>query len=445
MPSPKHSFNSTVRHLRTGLLLLLLAVAVPSATFAQTLRLDCGGDGTYIDSLGRSWVSDVPYILETSLTGTFGDNSNPIGNTFEETLYQSERWFMTWVPGPHGYEIPVTTPGTYTIRMHFAEIYFQEVNKRTFDLFVNDSLEISALDLVATVGKNTAFIHEVEQTIPAGGGTIKITMTPGLDSPKFSAIEVILEGSAPAAPPVKTPVAPPVAAPVAAPTAAGFEIRINSGGPQIVDPSGNTWINDTPYLYAAQGDTWANGVPIVGTNNDALYQTERFFNRWTEPGLQYGYEIPVPTQGTYRVRVHFAVSWSSCLLLLSLQLLSGKGVTRIFPAVPLLTVPLSRSISSVVGNLPFLWYRHWKTQFRAHGWRFPGDSVLGSCSGGRSLHRVCARSRPSAHRLCQNTLPHGRGQRQGERSGNPRAGWRSAREQSRGTTFWTTTDSNQHG
>jgi len=359
MPSPQYSFNSTVRHVRTGLLLLLLAVAAPSATLAQTLRLDCGSDTTYVDSLGRSWLPDAPYILSTSGTGTFGDNSNPIANTFEETLYQSERWFFPWVPGPHGYEIPVTTPGTYTIRMHFAEIYYEEVNTRTFDLFVNDNLEISALDLIATVGKNTAFVHEVEQTIPAGGGTIKITMTPGLDAPKFSAIEVILGTSTPAAPPVEapatSPVAPPVAAPVAAPTAGGFELRINSGGPQIVDPSGNTWINDVPYLYAAQGDTWANGVPIAGTNNDAMYQTERFFNRWAEPGVQYGYEIPVPTPGTYRVRVHFAVSGCSSFLLLLLRLLPEKGVTRVFPILPLLTVPLSRSKSSVVGNLP---YRH---------------------------------------------------------------------------------------
>ena len=72
------------------------------------------------------------------------------------------------------------------------------------------------------------------------------------------------------------------------------EIRINVGGPQtLVD--GQTFIADR---YASGGTLFTNEIPINGTSDDTLYQTERFGT--------YSYEIPVSIAGDYDIRLHFA-------------------------------------------------------------------------------------------------------------------------------------------
>ncbi|TDU34167.1 PKD domain-containing protein, partial [Gelidibacter sediminis] len=74
-------------------------------------------------------------------------------------------------------------------------------------------------------------------------------------------------------------------------------VRINSGGPDL-NFNGELWDADQ---YYSGGGEFENVTPIDNTDNDALYQTERFS---TDPaGLTY--EIPV-TNGLHNVRLHFA-------------------------------------------------------------------------------------------------------------------------------------------
>lgn len=74
-----------------------------------------------------------------------------------------------------------------------------------------------------------------------------------------------------------------------------FELlRINTGGPQLT-ASGSTFIADQ---FSSGGSLFTNAVPIAGTTDDELYQTERFGS--------FSYSIPVPTNGEYDIRLHFA-------------------------------------------------------------------------------------------------------------------------------------------
>jgi len=72
------------------------------------------------------------------------------------------------------------------------------------------------------------------------------------------------------------------------------EVRINVGGPQTL-VGGQTFIADR---YASGGTLFSNEVPIAGTTDDTLYQTERYGT--------YSYEIPVSIAGDYDIRLHFA-------------------------------------------------------------------------------------------------------------------------------------------
>ena len=74
----------------------------------------------------------------------------------------------------------------------------------------------------------------------------------------------------------------------------GQTIRLNSGGPTLTFGS-ETFEADQ---YVTGASTFTSVVPISGTNNDALYQTENFGD--------FTYEIPVSTSGLHDVRLHFA-------------------------------------------------------------------------------------------------------------------------------------------
>ncbi len=73
--------------------------------------------------------------------------------------------------------------------------------------------------------------------------------------------------------------------------------RINSGGPAFTF-NGEDWLVDQ---FNDGANQFENVVPIGATNNDVLYQTERFDN-----GGSFTYNIPVPAAGGYAIRLHFA-------------------------------------------------------------------------------------------------------------------------------------------
>lgn len=73
-------------------------------------------------------------------------------------------------------------------------------------------------------------------------------------------------------------------------------IRINSGGPEFTDASGNTWSADQYYVG---GTVYTNEKAIANTDDDILYHTERY-----APTLNY--EIPVAQSGNYNVNLALA-------------------------------------------------------------------------------------------------------------------------------------------
>jgi hypothetical protein len=85
----------------------------------------------------------------------------------------------------------------------------------------------------------------------------------------------------------------------------GEPIRINCGGERYKSPGGAVWERDR---FFRQGDRYLRGAnkflgEIQNTEDDPLYQTERYF--LPLPFSPTGYRIPLPA-GTYRVVLHFA-------------------------------------------------------------------------------------------------------------------------------------------
>jgi len=79
-------------------------------------------------------------------------------------------------------------------------------------------------------------------------------------------------------------------------------IRLNVGGGGFTDAAGHFWQYDHGYNT---GSVSTFTSPIANTDNDALYQSERWDSK-AEPELQYSFNV---ANGTYLVRLHFAENY----------------------------------------------------------------------------------------------------------------------------------------
>ncbi|MGB9587293.1 MAG: malectin domain-containing carbohydrate-binding protein, partial [Armatimonadota bacterium] len=125
-------------------------------------------------------------------------NTNGVANAAPADVYKYERAGDSSNPN-FAYTFPNLTPGTsYTVRLHFAEIYFGSAGARRFDVKINNSTVLSGFDIFSeSGGKNRALVKEFNVSADASG-QIKIDFIRGAsDYPKCSGIEII--GSSPPA------------------------------------------------------------------------------------------------------------------------------------------------------------------------------------------------------------------------------------------------------
>ena len=111
------------------------------------LRVNAGG-GEYVDTLGNTWEADQGY-----LGGAAFDPGTPVAGTEDDAIYQSLRYRLD------GYSFVVPN-GTYTVTLHFAEMYFTTPGSRVFDTTIEGVLLIDDLDMVAEAGPATVLTRE---------------------------------------------------------------------------------------------------------------------------------------------------------------------------------------------------------------------------------------------------------------------------------------------
>jgi len=280
---------------RTAVLMGLAAIGTIPAlgqtkAFAApptVLRINAGGPA--VTSGGVAWSADQYFNGGKSF-------SNPalsaIAGTTDDALYLTER-SATSNQGSFSYAIPVPMSGTYTVNLHFAEIWFGApgggpggAGSRVFSANLDGgAVELVDLDLLATVGAATATVKTF--SVDVSDGILDIAFSAKVDQPKISAIEVIFPNGT-ATPP------PP----------GGATLRINAGGPAVVS-GGVSWLADQ-YFTGGKAFTNPAATVIGGTTDDVLYTTERSA---TAHLGGFGYAIPVSTAGAYTVRLHFAEIW----------------------------------------------------------------------------------------------------------------------------------------
>lgn len=109
-----------------------------------------------VGSFSAATFEEVEYQADQFASGgTINATSDTIEGTSEPALFQTERY------GSYTYEVPVTE-GQYDIDLHFVEMYWEANGERAFNVFIEDQLVLSELDLHSESGHDRAFSHSVD-------------------------------------------------------------------------------------------------------------------------------------------------------------------------------------------------------------------------------------------------------------------------------------------
>lgn len=255
-----------------------LQSAVSSATYSNSnqkviVQINAGGAaaGSYLAdedfSGGMAWTMPSPVTINTS----------QVTNPAPQAVYQSER------AGASTYTIPNLTAGaSYTVNLHFAEIYYNAIGQRQFNVLINGTQVLTNFDIIAATGAEYVAIVKSFPATAAANGTITIQFATGaVDLPKVDGIEILQSTT--------TPSTTALQIDAGSATAAGSYLADQnfSGG--------------SVYSTTATINTSKVGNPAP----QAVYQTERYG--------AFTYTIPNLTAGaSYTVNLHLAeIYWNA--------------------------------------------------------------------------------------------------------------------------------------
>jgi hypothetical protein len=130
------------------------------------------------------WDKDQEYTI-----GTWGYSGgatyfvyDPISNTMDDKLFQSERW------GLMSYLFDVSN-GQYQVTLYFAEIYFTQSAKRVFNVEIEGQSVLNKYDIFAAVGHDVA--TQKQFTINVADNQLNIDFIADIEDPKIAAIQVM--------------------------------------------------------------------------------------------------------------------------------------------------------------------------------------------------------------------------------------------------------------
>ncbi|MCB1640777.1 MAG: malectin, partial [Xanthomonadales bacterium] len=104
-------------------------------------------------------VDGTDYLADTAFEGGSTQvSTRNVANTEDDTLYNSWRW------GNFAYRIPVSN-GQYRVSLHFAETYNSAPGQRSFDVALQGVPILTAFDIAAEVGLDTATVRVFETTV----------------------------------------------------------------------------------------------------------------------------------------------------------------------------------------------------------------------------------------------------------------------------------------
>jgi hypothetical protein len=218
-------------------------------------------------------VADTDFNQGNQYTDTSTSiNTSGVSESIPQSVWQTCRWNSSFT-----YTIPGLTPGTtYTVALDWAELTWQGVGQRKFNVAINGSQVLTAFDVYATAGYKTA-LQKLFSAVANSNGQIVIAFTQGgADNPFVSGIEIWQ---------------PSGGTPTPTPTPTSLVTAINAGG----GAAGN-FVADMDYNQGNQYTDTSTSINTSGVSNpapQAVWQTCRWNSSFTytltglTPGTSY--------------------------------------------------------------------------------------------------------------------------------------------------------------
>jgi enterochelin esterase-like enzyme len=164
----------------------LSSSSAEAASSSSVATIPAGAALVYAINAGgaKTTLGGIEYQADRFSTGTGGTTTtqNPISDTTEDTLYQSQRY------GTNKYEIPVTN-STYSVKLHFAEIYHKTAGARLFSVSVEGQPIIQNIDLYKDVGQEKAY-DVIVPMIMVADKSLTIELTSQIDNATISGFSI---------------------------------------------------------------------------------------------------------------------------------------------------------------------------------------------------------------------------------------------------------------
>ncbi len=132
-----------------------------------------------------SFAADGYYSGGSTYTTTATVSTSGVANAAPASVYQTERY------GNFTYTFPNLIPGTYTVRLHEAEVYWTSSGQRSFNVSINGQQVLSNFDLYTAAGGADKALVEQFTTTTDASGQITIQFTSVKDNAKVDGIEII--------------------------------------------------------------------------------------------------------------------------------------------------------------------------------------------------------------------------------------------------------------
>lgn len=152
----------------------------PTPVPAGGISINAGGPAA------GSFVADTDFTGGTTAPYNATIDTSGVSNPAPQAVYQSERY------GNFTYTIPQLTAGaTYTVRLHFAELYWSSAGKRVFNVSINGSQVLTNFDIYATAGAQNKAVVKSYTATASSNGQISLQFSTVTDNATVDGIEVL--------------------------------------------------------------------------------------------------------------------------------------------------------------------------------------------------------------------------------------------------------------
>ncbi len=145
-------------------------------------------DTNPVNIAGETWESDVPFRVIGIDYKIDRFPAVKVALTDRDELYNQ---YMSSQGNQNGrrieYAIPLTN-GDYTVRLHFAEIFWKSINSRVNDIFIEEQRVIEGFDAFNEIGEKSAIVKDFNVTVT--DGVLDLRFNPIVDRPSLAGIEI---------------------------------------------------------------------------------------------------------------------------------------------------------------------------------------------------------------------------------------------------------------